>query len=97
MLTGRVAFCSFCKRERDLEILEDEQHIWLQYEESGQALAWEMAERIWNKLQKGKSLARRDDGSDQRNHCPGIRRRLQQVLREATYPGSYDNMGNKEV
>ena len=23
------AFCSFCKRVRDLEILEDEQHVWL--------------------------------------------------------------------
>ena len=43
------AFCSFCKRKRDLEILENEQHIWLQYEENDQSLAWETAEKIWDK------------------------------------------------
>jgi len=55
MLTGKIkcrafwakipghnekAFCPFCKKRRNTEIVETEQHLWLECENSGQAQAW---------------------------------------------------------
>jgi len=64
MLTGRIkcrpywnnipgyterAFCSFCKKKKNIEILESEQHMWLECENNGQSLAWDMVKNTWNK------------------------------------------------
>lgn len=64
MLTGKVkccsywsripgftnrAECSFCRKTLDIDTLEDEQHLWLDCESSGQHMAWEMAKKIWQK------------------------------------------------
>ena len=46
--TGR-AHCAFCKKKRNREIVETEKHMWLECDNSGQAQAWEMSEKIWNK------------------------------------------------
>lgn len=64
MLTGKIkcgtywrkvpglaerAHCTFCKKNRNLEVVESEQHLWLECTNSGQTMAWETAERIWHK------------------------------------------------
>ncbi len=43
------AFCSFCKRKENVEVLENEQHIWINYVNSGQHLAWETSRTVWEK------------------------------------------------
>jgi hypothetical protein len=57
MLTGRIkcgsywsnireyterAFCSFCKKKEGVQVLENENHLWLECENNGQSLAWEL-------------------------------------------------------
>ena len=64
MLTGKIkcgafwskvpghtkrAHCSFCKKKQNIEVIETEQHMWLECTNSGQAQAWEMTEKIWHK------------------------------------------------
>ena len=64
MLTGRLkcgsywgnipgyterAYCSFCKTTESIEILESEQHIWLECEHNGQARVWETTKGAWEK------------------------------------------------
>ena len=64
MLTGKIkcgafwskvpghtkrAHCSFCKKKRNIEVIETEQHMWLECTNSGQAQAWETTEKIWRK------------------------------------------------
>jgi len=46
--TGK-AQCSFCKKAQNIEILETEQHMWLECTQSGQAQVWEMTKKTWNK------------------------------------------------
>ena len=43
-LAGR-ALCAFCKKKRNIEVVETEQHMWLECNNSGQALAWETSLR----------------------------------------------------
>jgi len=64
MLTGKIkcgafwakipghnekAFCPFCKKRRNIEIVETEQHLWLECENSGQAQAWNTTRELWHK------------------------------------------------
>ena len=64
MLTGKIkcgtswskipghterAHCSFCKKKRNIEVIETEQHMWLECTNSGQAQAWETTGKIWRK------------------------------------------------
>jgi len=64
MLTGKIkcgafwtkipghnekAFCPFCKKRRNIEIVETEQHLWLECENSGQAQAWTTTRELWHK------------------------------------------------
>src|SRR5258708_6993131 len=42
------AMCSPC-RKRDVDVLESEQHMWLECEYNGQTLAWEIAKDAWRK------------------------------------------------
>lgn len=66
MLTGKIkcgnfwnkvsghterAFCPFCKKKCNTEVIETEEHMWMDYENSGQA--WrQTAENIWRKSTK---------------------------------------------
>jgi hypothetical protein len=65
LLTGRIkcgsywsnirnseerAFCSLCKKKNDIQVLESEQHLWLNCENNGQRMAWIMAENVWKKI-----------------------------------------------
>ncbi len=43
------AYCSFCKKAQNVKIIETKQHMWLEYIHSGQAQAWEMTEKTWQK------------------------------------------------
>ena len=43
------AFCSICKKRKSIEVIESEQHIWLECENNGQSAAWEIARTIWEK------------------------------------------------
>jgi len=43
------AYCSFCKKKKNIEIIESEQHMWMECENSGQSLAWETTRKIWRK------------------------------------------------
>jgi len=43
------AKCSFCKKAQNAEVIESEQHMWLDCVNSGQAHAWETAENTWRK------------------------------------------------
>jgi hypothetical protein len=43
------AFCSLCKKKNDIQVLESEQHLWLNCENNGQRMAWIMAENVWKK------------------------------------------------
>ena len=64
MLTGRIkrgaywskipghthkAYCTFCKKATNTDVIETESHMWLECEHSGQAQAWETTKRIWRK------------------------------------------------
>ena len=64
MLTGKIkcgafwskvlghtkrAHCSFCKKKRNIKVIETEQHMWLECTNSRQAQAWEMTKKIWCK------------------------------------------------
>ena len=42
-------FCSFCIRRSGIEVVETENHMWLQCEYNGQSQAWETARWIWSK------------------------------------------------
>ncbi len=42
------AMCSPC-RKRGVDVLESEQHMWLECEYNGQTLAWEIARNAWRK------------------------------------------------
>ena len=44
------AHCSFCKKKRNIKVIETEQHMWLECTNSGQAQAWETTKKIWRKL-----------------------------------------------
>ena len=63
MLTGKIkcgtfwdkipghnerAFCS-CKKKRNTNVIETEEHMWLGCENSGQAQVWNMTKRTWQK------------------------------------------------
>jgi hypothetical protein len=43
------AQCSFCKKKESIETLENEQHLWLECRNNGQALAWNTARTAWNR------------------------------------------------
>jgi len=43
------ALCSFCRKKNDKEIVEPEQHMWLDCENNGQTPAWEATKKIWQK------------------------------------------------
>jgi len=43
------AHCSLCKQRSNLDIMESEQHMWLECENNGQALAWKTTRSIWRK------------------------------------------------
>jgi len=43
------ALCAFCKKKNDEEIVESEQHMWLDCENNGQNQAWETTKKIWQK------------------------------------------------
>ena len=43
------AFCLSYKKKDHTEILESEQHMWLECGNNGQALAWETAKDAWRK------------------------------------------------
>jgi len=45
----RRAHCSFCKKVQNVEVIETEQHMWLECVNSGQGHAWETAAKTWNK------------------------------------------------
>ena len=43
------AHCTFCKSRTGEDIIESEEHMWLQCQHSGQAQAWETTKRVWSK------------------------------------------------
>jgi hypothetical protein len=43
------ALCSICRKKESIEIIENEQHIWLECENNGQAAAWEIARAMWER------------------------------------------------
>jgi len=43
------AFYSFYKKKKGIQILENEQHMWLECENNGQSLAWDTVMSTWNK------------------------------------------------
>ena len=43
------SLCSFCKKEESIDILESEQHLWLECSHNGQHSAWATAKLIWEK------------------------------------------------
>ncbi len=64
MLTGKIkcgtfwdkilghnerAFCSFCKKKQNNNVIETEEHMWLGCENSRQAQVWNMTKRTWQK------------------------------------------------
>ena len=64
MITGRIkcgaywsnipnyedrATCSACKKNRNIDIIESETHMWKECENNGQNLAWDTAKLIWQK------------------------------------------------
>ena len=44
------AFCSFCRKKQNTNVVETERHMWLECQNSGQEQAWNMAERAWRRL-----------------------------------------------
>ena len=78
-----------------IEIIENEQHIWLECKNNGQAAAWEIARATWEKttsrlwpnislrlIRGAASLSFENDYSKNR---------------ETTYPDFYDCMGHMEI
>ena len=43
------AFCSICRKRKPAEVMEGEQHIWIECEINGQATVWEIARTTWEK------------------------------------------------
>jgi len=43
------ATCAACKKKDNSEIMESEQHMWLECENNRQALTWETAKEVWQK------------------------------------------------
>ena len=46
---GNRAFRSVCKKRQNIEVIETEEHLWLECSNSGQAQAWKFTKRIWRK------------------------------------------------
>jgi len=74
MVTGRIkcrsfwtniphyeerAFCSFCRKADNLDIIENEQHMWLECRNNGQNLAWDTAKSYGRELQQDHGLTYR--------------------------------------
>ena len=59
---AKRAFSSLCKMNKNIEILESEQHMCLDCENNGQALAWETAKNF--NIIYGAKLTRNDHSKD---------------------------------
>ena len=55
--------CSICKRKKSIEVIDNEQDIWLECKNNGQAAAWEIARemgerttsRLWPNIDSGQT------------------------------------------
>ncbi len=110
-LTGRIKCGSFWNeipgcaeralymlvlQKENIDALESEQHMWLECENSGHALAWGTASNIWRKTTH-RDWSKRLDRLDQGCSRFVLQIRPQQRLRETRHPDFYDNMGDMEI
>ena len=82
------AVCSICKKKNSIEIIENEQHIWLECENNGQAATWEIARTMWERTSRRRPFYGLQRG-DLKLQSPGTfninRRSRREVPHKATF------------